>query len=201
MLAKIKRLKSFKKVISKLDTETKNWRVIGGGSYGRAYDMGDGRVCKITTSKHETKVASKLRATNKNFSYLYKVHSTHNIVGRNKKFRYGLVITPRYKQLTENQHIELFELFNLLDIEPSFRFVSMRQIEKRLRVEAYDRYNGLIADRYIPGIVKKHLKVFKKYHINYMLRNLRAAKLRPEDIHYENILKHKNKYVLIDIAC
>ena len=200
MLYKLKRHKIFLSAIDGLNTELKKWKLLGSGSYGKAYDMGDGRVCKITTNERETKAAKKLKNSKKNFSYLYKILDVL-VLKKGNKFWRGLIITPKYKKLTDNQKAELYELFCFLELTPSFRLSSMKQIKDKIKKAVNDYYVPLKAQVIVNSVIRKRMKIFKRFNILYILRNLKAANLGPEDMHYENILKDEGHYILIDIAC
>lgn len=200
MLYKLKKYKGFAVAIDELDTDVKKWKSIGEGSYGRAYDMGDGRVCKITRNEHETNVALKLKKSKKSYSYLYRILDVFIIKSR-KKFKYALIITPKYKKLTDGQKAELYELFCFLDLTPGFRLRSIEQVKKMIRKSVKDYYFARNAYAIIDSVVDKTIKTFNKYNVLYMLRNLRDARLGPEDMHYDNILKNGQYFILIDIAC
>lgn len=203
MLHKLIKNKNFLAAIGSLETNVEKWKLLGRGAYGYAYDMGDGRVCKITTNKNETKTAAKLAISNKKYTYLYKVLDVLE-VRKKKEFWLGLIITPKYRKLTDNQKVELYELFCFLNLGPNFRIKSMDQIKQRLS-KAVNNYfylpypytGGGVAD----NMIAKRLKIFKKYNILHILRNLKAANLGPRDMHYDNILMHNGKFILIDIAC
>jgi len=222
MLYILKRNQSFISVVEKLNTDTKKWRLLGKGSFGAAYDMGDGRACKITTSERETKVARRLLNSKKRYTYLYKILDVYSIK-KKEKFRWGLIVTPKYKKLTDKQKTDLYELFCFLDLSPRFRLRSVKQIRNKITKAASDYYfvhrrmkmgtkvfkaNSWAGKHINKGdsvrlrnIIDKRMQIFRDYDILYMLRNLKDAKLGPEDMHYENILKNNNQYVLIDIAC
>lgn len=203
MLHRLIKNKNFLTAVEKLNTNTGKWKLLGRGAYGYAYDMGDGRVCKITTNAQETKAAAKLLRSKKKYTYLYKILNVLQI-DKNDRFWLGLIVTPKYKKLTDNQKVELYELFCFLDLTPNFRIRSIDQIKKKI-LRAVNDYC------YVPypydntgvvnNMVEKRLKIFKKYNILHILRNLKAANLGPEDMHYDNILKDENKFILIDIAC
>jgi len=199
MIHKIRYNKQFIKAIDCLDTNIKKWKLLGSGSYGRAYDMGDGRVCKITTNKRETSVAVRLMK-GKKYSYLYEILNVFIIKSRGK-FKYGLIITPKYKKLTDNQKTELYELFCFLDLTPRFRLQSMNQIRTKIKKAVTDYYFARSAYTIANNVIEKRIKIFRKYNILYMLRNLKDAKLGPEDVHYDNILRDGDHFILIDIGC
>lgn len=188
-------------VFQKFKTNIKKWKFIGRGSFGYAYDIGNGRVCKITTSEREAKIALRLLKSKKKYSYLYNVLDVL-ILKNNGKFWLGLIITPKYRKLTDREKTDLYELFCLLDFAPSFRLRSTKQIKDKIKKSANDYY---VPHSYEAGIINnivdKRMNIFRKYNILYMLRNLKDANLGPEDMHYENILKDNDRYVLIDIAC
>ena len=222
MLHKIKKHKEFISAINQLDTDTKKWKLLGKGSFGRAYDMGDGRACKITTSEREIKVARRLLNSKKKYSYLYKIINVF-VLKKKKKFWCGLIITPKYKKLTDRQKTDLYELFCFLDLSPRFRLRSIKQVRdkitkaasdyyfvhRRMRMGTKAFYSNSWAGKHIAkgdddrlrDIVEHRMEIFRDYNILHMLRNLKSAKLGPEDMHYENILKNNDQYVLIDIAC
>ena len=211
MLSKLRRNKQFLSAISQLNTSLKKWRVIGKGGYGNAYDMGDGRVCKITTNEHETRIALKLRNSGRRFRYLYKVLDVYFIYTRTR-FKCGLIITPKYKKLTDSQQADLYEFFAFFDPSRSFRLKSIKQVRSMVAKAAKNYFSVLgynmenmrphEADSVcLSNIIERRMKIFRKYDILYMLRNLRDANVGPEDMHFLNILKDKDNYVLIDIGC
>lgn len=200
MLHKLRKNRSFIAAVESLDTNVKKWKSIGSGSYGRAYDMGDGRVCKITTNKRETQVALKLKKSKKKYAYLYKILDVFFIFNKTK-FKYGLIITPKYRKLTDGQKTDLYELFCFLDLSPQFRFQSVEQVKRKIKKSVYDYYYARRDPPRLDNIVDKSLKIFRKYDILYILRNLKAASLGPEDMHYDNILRDGDHFILIDIAC
>jgi hypothetical protein len=77
----------------------------------------------------------------------------------------------------------------------------MEQIKKKLKRAVTDYYFARSAYAIVDNIITKRLKTFRKFNVLYMLRNLKTLNLGPEDMHYDNILKNKDHYVLIDIAC
>lgn len=203
MLYALKKHKGFKAAIKTLNTSAGKWKLLGTGAYGFAYDMGDGRVCKITTNKNETRAAEKIKNSKKKYSYLYKITDVLTLKKRGRFWR-GLIITPKYRQLTDRQKTELYELFCFLELPPSFRIRNVKQIKDRIRKAVSDYYYAPYSydnTALIDNAVNKRLKIFRKYNILYMLRNLKAVKLGPEDMHYDNILKSDDHYILIDIAC
>lgn len=198
MLSKVKRLKNFKTIAQKFPS-TKQWKLLGSGSFGAAYDLGDGTVCKITTSEREANIAKKLLKSKKNFRYIYKIINVFYIRSKKGSFRFGLIITPKYRKLTDRQKAELYDLFNVFEPTRSFKIRSLAQIRNIIRKElrGYYMFSGPPPEK----LVRDKMKLVKKYNIYQILRSLKAAKLGPEDLHYENILKDKDRYILIDVAC
>jgi hypothetical protein len=198
MLYKLRKYKSF--ITTRLKTDFKTWKLIGKGSIGWAYDMGDGRVCKITTSSAETRIAEKLKKSNNKYPYLYKILDVFFIDNKTTKFKFGLIVTPKYKKLTDKEKTDLYELFCFLDLSRRFKYQSIKQIRKKISKAAGDYY-FVHQDVKLCDIIDKRMQIFKDYNILNMLRNLKSAHIGPQDMHYENILKDKDKYILIDIAC
>ncbi len=198
MLSKVKRLKNFQR-ISKNFPPTAQWSLLGKGSFGAAYDLGNGNVCKITTSERETNIAKRLLKSKKNFRYIYKIIDVFNVKSKRGAFRFGLIITPKYKKLTDKQKAELYELFNVFEPARSFKIRSLTQIKDIIRKEihCYHMYSKLPHEK----LLRDKMKLIKKYNIYEILLSLKAAKLGPEDLHYENILRYKDRYILIDVAC
>lgn len=207
MLYKIKRSKTFQGILQELNTNVKQWRWLGRGSYGSAYDIGNGLVCKITSSLAEIDAAKKLLRSKKRLRGLYKIIKIYLIYYNNKY--YGIIITPKYKKLSAFQQNELFSLSNFLYMSSSFRLTSIKQIKKRMfaQIKKYHHcpagwYHGNIckcSKDVFDKLLDKHMKIFRKYNIYGILRSLKAINLPAVDIHYLNVMRDGKKFLLIDI--
>lgn len=200
MLKKIQKLKQFKTIEKELSANSNKWRFIGSGCYGEAYSIGNNQVCKITTSERETKVADKIKRSNKKYSFLYKIINVFYIKDKYGKFKYGIIITPKYKPLNINQQIELHWFLSIFEFSENIHLQTMSQIKNMIKRKSKEFY-CIAGNRVGDMVFNKGMRVFRKYNIYYILRNLKSAKIKPQDIHSDNILKDKDKYILIDLAC
>lgn len=192
MLRKVKSLPLFKDAVKKLNTDTRKWRCIGYGSFGTAYDMGDGRVCKITINAAEIKLAKKVKNRRKKLKSLYKVIDVIKI-----NDEYSLVITPRYKKLPLAHRDALFAMFNHLG-EINGKLNTIAKIEERLRynIKAY-----AVWPIDVDVLVHTHMSLVRKFNICGILKSISALGHRGYiDLHQENIMLDKNRYILIDVA-
>lgn len=196
MLLHIKKFKETRALEKRL--KIRKWKYIGRGLYGKAYDIGHGLVCKITTNLAEAKAASKVKRTNKKTSSLYKVLDVIYLKRRSVIY-YALIITPKYNELNPKEITELCSLFQSLEVrKPRFCYHSISQVKKII-------YDSMWWWGYPENVrqieTDKRIKILKKYGVVNMLKNLQSLKLPPTDVHAGNIMKNGKKYVLIDIGC
>ncbi len=206
MLYKIKSSSKFKSIVKELNTNVSNWKWLGRGSYGSAYDMGNGLVCKITSSIIEVRATRKLLRSKKRLKGLYRVIKSYLIKYNNKY--YGIIITPKYKKLSIKQQNELFCLCNFLHIDNDFRLKSIKQVKALIlaQIKSYHPcpkwyHNGICkcsADTF-NDLLDKHMKIFRKYNIYGILKSLKAINLPAIDIHYLNVMRSGKHFLLIDI--
>lgn len=199
MLKYARLLPGFQDVIKKLAVKKTGWKIIGDGCYGVAYDIGNNLVCKVTRSINEVKAALKLKKQKNRYRYLYYIKDVF-VLKKNNRFQYGLIITPKYDKLSYKETNELLELFAIFTPSPYFRVKSLKQIKNIINNETYKSYYHFYDNNTINVMAKRRIALYNKYNIHKILYGLKRAHIRINDLSHTNILKHKGRYVLIDVA-
>jgi hypothetical protein len=87
---------------------------IGEGSYGTAYDIGKGRVLKITTDEVEAGIANYILSLKKNFKHIAKIYDVFT-TKELKRSGYFFIVMKMYEPLDDIDQEEFDEAASIYD--------------------------------------------------------------------------------------
>lgn len=190
-------------------------QMLGYGEWGVAYDIGNGKVLKITADKKEAIASNSIkeRTDLTNVVNIYDVFRLPNTLGQLEPI-YG-IITEKLNSLTETEQRDVNECFN--DIESYMgrgkfeRFMDegdwnnlIRELEECIKDDVEILYNMYgdtpYHDKIISDRMNKYVKTLEKFNIPSMMLDLKKAGIRFHDYHGNNIMRRKDKFVINDLG-
>jgi cytidyltransferase-like protein len=188
-------LKSTRKALLKKNIDIDKLKELGEGSKGIAYDIGDGRVLKVTTD--ETEARASMHILNKNTEYVCRIFD----VFRFKELDLFGIIQEKLEKLTGNEKKELeFAMEDQIMLVGRAWKYEERAIRYKIEDYAYEAEEKGHEVSPKAAELDKALIIAKKYNVPEMVDEVRSNGIIFKDYHSGNIMKRGNRYVLIDLG-
>jgi len=189
-------------------------RKLGAGTKGIAYDVGGGKVLKVTSDHTEAQASHSITGdTLNNVVKIFDVFKFGKV--KSNDTLYGIV-QEKLAPLSSTEQKEIVELFNFIDASSklltSIATETWDQFVNKLYSEIEDDVTKeLGVDPKSPAGENKIRKVaankhaaivgkLKKYNIHGMISDLRKSNIQFADYHEGNVMKRGSEYVINDLG-
>lgn len=182
--------------------DVNNLTPLGAGSYGVAYDIGGGKVFKITGDP--TEAVSSFALVGKNYPNIVTIHDVFKFEKMAKPqfappgYRYGLIL-DKLTPLSETEKNEFRKGMKLID-----EAVEQKQAITRISGVDWEDWEDWVRDQaYANGMdeeAEEGLSILKQFNVNDMAADLYSAGIGFLDYHSGNIMKKGSLYVVTDLG-
>ena len=175
----------------------KNPTFLAKGTQGSVFDIGGGKVIKITEDKSEAKIASRL--IGKKLRGIYTVHHVAvNTDMANKPVYF--IIQDKLKPVSEGEYEKISNYF--YDFKNDIMNNDYDFWDKYLRgsPDISTWWDDIVLKAFIEIYVKENKPPKGAVDIAYGLNNLNKKKISYYDLHSGNVMKSGSEFVIIDLG-
>ncbi len=204
-----------KLLASRWKIDVKTMKQLGSGLEGVAYDVGNGRVLKVTTDRKEalTSMGIKGKTNLKRVVKIFDVFSFKDTPGTTEHV-YGIV-TEHLTPLSSAEEKELDSAIDELQAQMGKKeyldaiwtgdfnilLSTMKNVfEADIAKESGGKLLSPRAQNVLALRINKYKTVFEKYKINEMMKELKSLRIKFADYHAGNVMKRGSEYVINDLG-
>ncbi|MFA5750490.1 MAG: hypothetical protein WC895_04720, partial [Candidatus Shapirobacteria bacterium] len=184
-----------------------NWRtkVLGAGSYGVAFDLGNSMVLKVTTDVSEAKAMNHVKQNGHNLKHVVKVLDIFKFKEDDMIPDSGVfgIVMEKLEQLSNDEKVEFDKMMGSLDYvaDLSNVFKTDKTWEKHLETfEVTMKKMNVSNQRFSKERFDNMIELCKKYQMPQINDELHSLNIVFLDFHGENVMKRGSDYVMIDLG-
>lgn len=184
--------RQFEKTLSRYDIDLGSIRFLGKGDNGAAYDVGNGKVMKITLDQTEAESAKSI--VGRKFENIHEIFAVLKLGDTGKYF----ILQENLTQLSKAEKSKLSKLFDAVTLEDAARMSNTWDGMIAASHKNVDEFEN--GDQKMHAQVERAYEALKAFHVDKMVAQLNEAGIRFFDFHPGNVMKRGNSFVLIDLG-